>query len=256
MSDLFQPGSPSDSEPSWEQLVEEYKARHRAATLWTLGYAQVRRRLSCLTQRTVLDYGCGGGSFTRHLASRGALAVGVDTSIRAIQLARSLPPLRSAEHRLPARFFAIESADLTPLGRLRLDAAVLNFVLCSIPDDREIVAILRAIHGRLEPGAPLVLCEPHPDAVGVEYVSMLRSGPRQPRTGDRIQVRFTGARHQAIEYWRSRSDYLGLIEQAGLAVEAVDAPRIQPGDASRRWRGETHTPPFLITVARRPRWLH
>jgi SAM-dependent methyltransferase len=97
-------------QPDWDTA-------YQAATPppWDIGRPQpafVRLADSGLLGGRVLDAGCGTGEHTLLAAARGADAVGVDVSPRAIARARA----KAAERGLTARFEVADALDLGQLG--------------------------------------------------------------------------------------------------------------------------------------------
>src|SRR4051812_14309804 len=121
-----------------------------AVTERALGYPAAADELGDLRGADVLDVGCGGGHFAAFLAGRGARVLGVDVSAEMVALARS----RHGGH---AEFRTVRSAaDLPPLGR-SFDAAVANFVLCTMSRHDDITAAARQVRAVLKDGGRFVV---------------------------------------------------------------------------------------------------
>ena len=97
--------------------------------------------------KTILDVGCGTGTFACMLAARGLNVVAVDPDLASIDIARSKP---GADH---VRWF---EGDATTLPPLEVDAAFMtaNVAQVFVTDD-EWMATLGAIHRSLKPGGRL-----------------------------------------------------------------------------------------------------
>jgi 2-polyprenyl-6-hydroxyphenyl methylase/3-demethylubiquinone-9 3-methyltransferase len=112
----------------------------------------VTRRLSAAGARTVLDVGCGSGSFARSLTAAGFQVYGCDTSTSGIAIAQGHAPER----------FRLGSAydDMTALfaERPRFDAIVAAEVVEHLFAPRDFVARTREA---LVPGGLLVLTTPY-----------------------------------------------------------------------------------------------
>ena len=97
------------TQPSWDSSYAEAEPPP-----WDIGRPQpafVRLADRGLLSGRLLDAGCGTGEQTLLAAARGAVAMGVDISPRAIARARD----KAVERGLPARF---EVADVLSLGQL------------------------------------------------------------------------------------------------------------------------------------------
>jgi len=62
--------------------------KEKDVTSWVLGYHNVIKYLVPLSNKRILDYGCGTGKFSRFLRDRGAKVIGVDVAERMIDLAK------------------------------------------------------------------------------------------------------------------------------------------------------------------------
>ncbi len=100
---------------------------------------------------TVLDVGCGAGADTIFVASLGFRAIGVDTSVKALEIARA----RAAESELAVEFQLADASDL-PLADDSVDFAMDRGCLHVIDDDRR-RDYAREIRRVLRPGARFLL---------------------------------------------------------------------------------------------------
>jgi SAM-dependent methyltransferase len=98
--------------------------------------------------RSVLDIGCGTGTFACLLADRGIEVVGVDPAAASLDVARAKPGAQRV------RWL---HGDATNLPELHVDMATMTAnVAHVILTDKEWSATLRGIHGALRPGGHLV----------------------------------------------------------------------------------------------------
>src|ERR1039457_3109219 len=119
------------------KLYDNYEKN--ATTLWALGYPYVMNHLVPVTNKQILDYGCGSGTFSRFLRDQGAKITGVDVSETMIEVAM----LNDTEN---ISYRSITSADIGFLKDDSFDFVVSNFVLCTIPKLDEIRNIIKEIH--------------------------------------------------------------------------------------------------------------
>jgi len=121
---------------------------------WDIGRPQaafVRLADAGLLSGRVLDAGCGSGEQTLLAAARGADAVGVDVSPRAIEQARR----KAAERGLTARF---EVADALSLGELGLTFdTVIDSGLFHVFDDADRARYVTSLASVLRPGGTCYL---------------------------------------------------------------------------------------------------
>jgi SAM-dependent methyltransferase len=131
--------------PSWDTVYTEGSA----PPLWDIGRPQpafVRLADSGLLSGRVLDAGCGTGEHVLLAAARGADAVGVDISPRAIARARD----KAAGRGLPARF---EVADVLSLGQLGMTFdVVIDSGVFHVFDDGQRAQYVTSLASVLRPG--------------------------------------------------------------------------------------------------------
>jgi SAM-dependent methyltransferase len=183
---------------------------------------------------SLLDVGCGTGSYAAALAERGWTVTGVDVSE---------DMLRRAE----ARGVRTVRSDATalPLEDASFDAAVSVFTHTDVDD---FSGLLREVVRVLRPGAPFVYIGAHPCFVGPHSVyDVERAAPELHRGWYRL----TGRYAEAPGIWRGSGVRirvgashlpLGLFLQtfldAGLRLEHVEEPaeREYPFGLGFRWR--------------------
>jgi ubiquinone/menaquinone biosynthesis C-methylase UbiE len=139
-------------EEYFADLAERYRTRNRFARR---RIANVLSLLPELRGRTLLDLGCGMGTFTVEAAARGASAVGVDPAAAAVRAAAAVA---SAEGQGAARFVRSDAADL-PFRDASADI-VLAADLTEHLDDITLARILREAGRVLRPAGVLVLYTP------------------------------------------------------------------------------------------------
>jgi len=103
---------------------------------------------------TVLDYGCGDGSFSRFLAVRGANVVGIDISPKLIEQARASASRMGMNGSSPQ--FMVGDAHRTPFGDGTFDYVVGNGALHHLDLEKAYAEIARV----LKPGGRALFMEP------------------------------------------------------------------------------------------------
>ena len=153
--------------PSWDTAYAE----ESAPAPWDIGRPQpafARLADRGLLSGRVLDAGCGTGEHTLLAAARGADAMGVDISPRAIGRARD----KAAERGLPARF---EVADVLSLGELGMTFdTVIDSGVFHVFDDADRARYVTSLAAVLRPGGHCYLMcfsDRQPGDVGPRRVS-------------------------------------------------------------------------------------
>jgi ubiquinone/menaquinone biosynthesis C-methylase UbiE len=133
-------------------LSARYRTRNRFARR---RIANVFLLLGDVSGRTLVDLGCGMGTFTIEAAQRGARAIGVDPAPAAIRAARTVAAAERADN---AQFIRADAAQL-PLPAEGADI-VLAADLTEHLDDVTLARILREAARVLRTGGRLVLYTP------------------------------------------------------------------------------------------------
>ncbi len=235
-------------ETNWNELALEYHLRGIPPTD-AFGYAQLLSMLGDLKRKSVLDYGCGTGKFTKILARDAESVMGVDSSEVMIELAWRYNR---------DRFFLPWHSSLLKMT-VAFDIAVSSFVYCTISSEKELDRITQEIYLSLKTGGTFNILDPHPDSGGFQFTSCFREKPPQYISGTPIEVHLKGLTEPIIDYWRSKEDYIEILRKAGFLVEKISEPilddvvsqhyffenAIELGD-------EIKHPPFILIQARKP----
>jgi SAM-dependent methyltransferase len=98
--------------------------------------------------RSVLDVGCGTGTFACMMAARGLEVTGVDPARASLDVARAKPGAHAVRWLL---------GDATTLPKLQVDLATMTGNVAQVfLDDNDWAAALRGLHASLSPGGRLV----------------------------------------------------------------------------------------------------
>jgi SAM-dependent methyltransferase len=213
-------------------------------------------------QNTVLDFGCGEGDFTYSIASDCKTNVmAVDPSENSIRKAetncRSFgdnPHYRHARMNCAKNYVRcrkIQDSDISFIEGESLDAAFVNFVLCTIKDDNLVRKILQQIHEKLKPCAPFFVCDCHPTSLGKDFYSFRKEKPENLVEGSPINTWLTGMTFPVIDYWRSEQKYLELLEQGGFKRDRIKVHTsiLKDREDEEYWRDERKSPPLIIFEA-------
>jgi SAM-dependent methyltransferase len=178
------------------------------APAWDIGRPQpvfVRLADAGLLSGRVLDAGCGTGEHTLLAASKGADALGIDISPRAIERARG----KAAERGIAARFEVADALNLWQFG-LIFDTVIDSGVF-HIFDDEDRARYVASLASVLEPGGTcyLICFSEHQPG---------DAGPRRVR-----QDELRGAFRDGWEVTEIIPEKFEVNPGSGLGVTAVEA---------------------------------
>jgi SAM-dependent methyltransferase len=229
----------------WNALAEEYDNKYHAVMDWRLGYSVIEGLLGEIGGKRILDYGCGSGKFSRRLRDLGALVTAVDISTNAIERAKQ-------KDRIGIDYRVVENDNLSFLESI--GGAVAAFVFCTMQQESQVRNIAQQIYAKLNPGSYFVVLEPHPESLGYEYVSMKREKPLNVRNGTPIKVRLTGMETPFYDYWKSKEDYIRILNETGFKVDNIREPIVDNCPEETFWKDERIRPPLLIVRAKKAKF--
>lgn len=177
-------------------LARRYRTRNRFARK---RLANVLSLLPPLAGRTVVDLGCGMGTFTIEAARRGALALGIDFAPEALPAAASV----AAVERTANAWFARADAVALPLRAGSADIVVAADLTEHL-DDATLDGVLRDAHRVLRAGGTLVLYTPE----NAHIFERLRAAGIMTQDPSHIGV-------------RSAAELARAVRVAGFRVECV-----------------------------------
>lgn len=228
----------------WNELAEEYDNKYQAIMDWRLGYSVVENLLGEIGGKRILDYGCGSGKFSRRMRDLGGVVTAVDVSTNAIDRAKQ-------RDKTSIHYQVIVNDDISFLKKESISNAVATFVFCTMQQENQIRNVIKQIYDKLTPEGCLIILEPHPEALGYEYVSMKRERPKEVKSGVPIIVQLTGMDTQFQDYWRSKEDYLKILSDIGFKIDTIEEPIVNGCLDETFWKDERIQPPLLIIRAKK-----
>ena len=172
-----------------------------------------------VSDKRVLDAGCGEGHVARLFARHGAEVMAVDISPKLLHLART----HEEQDRYAIEFIEADLADGLPSHRGSFDIATANMVL---EDCEDHMGVLAGIAEALKPGGRLLLSLNNPYAVAARGKAddYFRSGALTQTFGTEQ------ARYEVPFYYRTFEDLMSAFRQQGLLLRSLVDVRPNPSD--------------------------
>lgn len=188
----------------------QYPARAHNPVMQAEERAMLSMLPNDLRSRSVLDAGCGSGRYLLHAWHRGAARLaGIDLS--APMLDRAKDELAHAADRVPLTL-SVGSVTALPIGTGEADITLCGLVLGHVPDlERALGELARATR----PGGIVLCSDFHPVGHALGWLRDFR-----------VDGQRYAARHTPHFY----SDWHRACEMAGLTIEDVREPMLDPAD--------------------------
>jgi ubiquinone/menaquinone biosynthesis C-methylase UbiE len=213
-----------------------------AITLWRLGYPVVEDILGDIKGKSVLDYGCGTGTFSRVLQSKGAVVMGVDVSEHMLGVAKRISPDTITYYSIPSGGLDFPADNI-------FDFVVSNFVLCTIPSREEILKILHQIHRVLKQDGSFIFMNSNWDkSNGREFVSFKLDHCKNLISGCPITAIIKSDPPISLcDYFWSIDDYRKMLMEAGFEIKSFREEIAKSVDVP--WLDEREFPPYYVISA-------
>ncbi len=226
---------------SYDAIAKDYAAWVREGKLiHSFVIPHLLEILGPLSGQRMLDLACGEGIMARTLAEAGAHTLGIDLSLRLLDLARQA----EAEHPLGITYLQDDAHTLAQLAPTSFDAVCCNMALTDLAD---LSRVGQAVARVLRPGGIFVFSMPHPcfqtapgavwgehpsGTVQAQVTGYFAEGPRQTRW----------SRGLIVTHHRTLSSILTRFAASGLLLTNLAEPQ---APATFR-RGYDQVPGVLI----------
>jgi SAM-dependent methyltransferase len=226
----------------WNEAAADYSSRQDELT--SIYQPVLEEQLGDVSGKRILDAGCGDGSYSRNLASRGAIVFGIDGSSEMISIAKHCSGNPNVEYRL---------ADLTttlPFSNGSFDIILANMVLMDIP---RIDLTISEFARLLSANGSLVLSIPHPCFFCSDWV--------MGETGQRLYKKvsdYMTPKVEVLNFWgktlhfhRPLSRYFDELTKNAFHIEAFKEP--MPSEEAlekhQGWECHRRVPSFVVMRA-------
>jgi SAM-dependent methyltransferase len=192
--------------------------------------------IGSVTEKRVLELGCGGAQCSIAFAKHGAIVTAIDIAASELEFARNL----AEKNDVSITFHQLNAEDLSPISDESQDIV---FSACAFPYVDNLLSCFREVHRVLVGGGLFVFSQGHPvfGLVNPETLKLEKSYFEIGKIvlGEEKDIPF------ATNY-RTVSDLFNLLVESGFVVESLIEPdsRVKyPYDA---WYGKwNHTPELM-----------
>ncbi len=208
----------------WEAESDRYQRRHESQLggrapvwgIWALPESRLRV-LGDVAGKDVLEFGCGGGQWSRWLAGLGARPVGLDLSLNQLRHATAL--VERAGARVP---FVNADAERTPFADASFDVVMCDHGAMTFGDPFRTVPEVARV---LRPGGLFAFSHGSP----IHFVCW---DDARDRVGTRLARDYFGMRkwdEETVDFMLPYGEWIRLFRSNGFDVEDLVEPRPPAG---------------------------
>jgi len=171
-----------------------------------------------VSNKRILDAGCGDGVFVQRSTERGAKVIGIDISPDAIQACKKADP--SGDYRV------MDTKNISL--KEKFDYVLSLFILLSFDKKEEITKAIKNMSQSLDEDGKLIIAVPHPAFEEADTETMSKSFAEDYSYSKKgLEVLYTHKTKKDISFtdfhWMIE-DYVECIKKAGLVIEDVREP--------------------------------
>lgn len=200
----------------YKNISVAYQQARRMPMTYFLEVPSVIRQVGDLSNRTLIDFACGEGFFTRMFRNLGASTViGTDLSPDMIRLAQQ----QEASSPLGITYAVADASILHRFGQFDLATAIYLFNYAD--DEATLANMLANVRQNLVPGGRLIAVIPNPDFINgradtLPYGYFMEERARRPQNS-RVRMTFTGENPFSIEFTQwNRPTWERLLARNGF----------------------------------------
>jgi ubiquinone/menaquinone biosynthesis C-methylase UbiE len=213
-------GKDQDHIRYWNEAAAEYCSRvERPPQVETRSEYEpvLEELLGDVSGKHILDAGCGGGTYSRKLASLGAIVTGIDGSTEMISIAKGYPVQPNLEYSV------VDLTERLPFPDRYYDVVLANMVLMDIPRIDIAIAEFARL---LADGGNLVFSITHPCFFCYDWVTDEQEQRAHKEISDYLtpktmELSFWG---KTLHFHRPLSHYFEVLSQNGFCVDVFKEP--------------------------------
>lgn len=207
--------------------------------------------------KSILDFGCGDGSLSEHLAQKGGIVHAVDKSKKILKRAKLRHP---EKHGL--KFDPVETPYYTAVrDHEKYDLVIVSLVLVTIASEREAEEVIDVLSAVIQDSGRLILGETHPcfqDRMFSTFDMHLDVEHKYSEKGCPFQVKVFDGYHpqdfvEFTDFHRPLERLFELLRRGGFAVtqflELYDKVRSERQPSEIVSRQNPFVPPYICIEA-------
>jgi len=203
---------------SYDKIVEPYHQLYTSPKQVNILPHCYLNLIGDLSNKSVLDLGCGEGFFTRKFKQKGAAkVVGVDLSQGLLAVARN----QESQDRLGIEYLVNDIFDLGKIGTF--DLVVASYVLNHARSPEQLLKICETIYANLKPSGRFIAInnnvQQSPKTYGIceKYgFQKIISEPMKAGTAIVLKIQVEGQEMEIEDYYLSKETYEWAFRTAGL----------------------------------------
>jgi len=204
--------APFTTKSQWDRNAEQFRTAledkpNRASV--TVVFPRILELFGNLEGKSILDFGCGSGRFSRALADKGAIVTAYDSSLRQLELAKEADEDRGIHY----------CNDLEAVSENSFHLAICFQVLVCNPLN-DSLQIVKDIHRHLTSDGVAAFVNTNTEVVGRNYDGGYTKLPVSQFAGAPYDRHFSTSKgdFDVVDYWYSPADLKGLLESARFDV--------------------------------------
>jgi 2-polyprenyl-3-methyl-5-hydroxy-6-metoxy-1,4-benzoquinol methylase len=226
-----------------ERTAKEYYAfRKKGGTANDLVEIPAMKKLICdVSEKKVIDCGCGFGPYSIHCAKRGAIVTALDISNTMIKLAEQ----EAAEAEAQIDFSVQDVTNLSNFQINSFDIAISSNTVCF-----NISLFFREVSKILKPRGILYLCEVHP-WINIKFGHYFKGGIRKAKN---VFSKLNSSDPDYEWQWEhyTLQDYFSWLKEAGFLIDTFLEPKPDPSTKQMNpdlYNKAVKTPIFFLIKA-------
>lgn len=196
----------------WNIHAEKFKAAledrpNRTST--RIVFPRILELLGDISKKSVLDFGCGSGRFSRAMSDLGAKVTAYDGAEEQLRLSKQEDQARGIEYTNSLSTIPADSFDI---------ALCFQVLVCNPLEDAK--QVISSIHQKLKTNAHAVFVNTHTAVVGRSYHGGSTALPEIQAAGMPYHRNFQSSQgdFDIIDYWYSPEDLRNLYSASALEV--------------------------------------